>query len=61
MDEVETFFGPISKSLGPEGVRDGLLCLKMREKKNKSLQLSKHIEQTAVKNENKTNEKGCGI
>jgi hypothetical protein len=29
MDEVENFFGPISKSLDPYGVRDGLLYLKM--------------------------------
>jgi hypothetical protein len=29
MDEVENFFLPISKSLGPLGVRDGWLYLKM--------------------------------
>ncbi len=29
MDEVENFFLPISKSLGPYGVRNGWLYLKM--------------------------------
>ncbi len=32
MDEVENlfkFFWPVSKSMGPSGVSDGLLCLKM--------------------------------
>ncbi len=29
MDEVENFFLPISKSLGPYGVEEGLLYLKM--------------------------------
>jgi hypothetical protein len=29
MDEIENFFWPISKYLGPEGVRDGWLYLKM--------------------------------
>ncbi len=36
MDEVEKIFFPISESLGPEGVRDGWLYLKMW-KKSKSL------------------------
>jgi hypothetical protein len=36
MDEVEIFFLPISKSLGPYVVRDGQLYLKMW-KKSKSL------------------------
>jgi hypothetical protein len=32
MDEVEKFFLPISKSLDPLGVRDGLLYLEMCKK-----------------------------
>ncbi len=32
MDEVENFFLPISKSLGPYGVKDGWLYLEMWKK-----------------------------